>query len=425
MGLKRVTKKFLKYLIPIFLVLLVIPFTDRRSHKRKDNPFGSDKVRCMIALGDYDRLSRGFLAGYHYEMLKAFVGSIGDTALINIGREDACYTDSVLADRLDILVIPGNEYSEVAGLHAWSLGDTDIVWVMKDSPSLNSEYAHWLIDFNGSSLQASTHERFFNGFNPYRKGTGRNREIISPYDAILKKNAEKLGWDWKMLAAMVWAESKFRIDTRSPRGATGVMQVMPSTARSFGVDDLWDPEENIKAGTALLGRLQRLYSDVAADRDELTKITLAAYNAGPGRISDCIRMARSQGIDPSTWSNLCSVIPMMSQEADSLLQQDVLYGPFKGAETIAYVKAVLNQYDIFRGLPPRYRMPADTLEAAGEDFPDEDFVEILMTTADTLLRDSLHRDTLGTGLGRERHEKEVPPEHSTVPGQSGKGLSWR
>lgn len=423
MGLKRVTKKFLKYLIPIFLVLLIIPFTDRRAHKRKDNPFGSGKVRCTIALGNYARLSKGFLAGYHYEMLKAFVGSIGDTALISIGREGACYTDSVLADRVDILVVPGNEYSEVAGLHAWSLGDTDIVWVMKDSPSLNSEYAHWLIDFNGSSLQASTRERFFNGFNPYRKGTGRNREIISPYDAILKKNAERLGWDWKMLAAMVWAESKFRIDARSPRGATGLMQVMPSTAQSFGVEDLLDPEENIKAGTALLGRLQRMYSDVAADRDELTKMTLAAYNAGQGRISDCIRVARSQGIDPSTWSNLCSIIPLMSQDVDTLLQQDLVYGPFKGKETIAYVKAVLNQYDIFRGLPPRYRMPADTLEAVSEDFPpDEDFVEILMTSADTLQRDSLHRDTLGIVPGMERNESELP---ATAPGQSGKGQYWR
>ena len=151
------------------------------------------------------------------------------------------------------------------------------------------------------------------------------------------------------------------------------MQVMPATARIYGVTDLLDPEENIKAGTALLARLQRLYSDVAADRDEMTKITLAAYNAGPGRIADCIRLARAQGVDPSTWSNLCSVIPLMSQEADSLAGQDVLYGPFKGKETMAFVKAVLNQYDIFRGLPPRFRMTVDTLETESGDFPpDED-----------------------------------------------------
>ena len=85
MGVKRVTKKFLKYLIPIFLVLLIIPFTDRRAHKRKENPFGSEQVRCAIRLGDYGKLSRGYLAGYHYEMLKTFIGSIGDSACIFIG----------------------------------------------------------------------------------------------------------------------------------------------------------------------------------------------------------------------------------------------------------------------------------------------------------------------------------------------------
>ena len=424
MGVKRVTKKFLKYLIPIFLVLLIIPFTDRRAHKRKENPFGSEQVRCAIRLGDYGKLSRGYLAGYHYEMLKTFIGSIGDSACIFIGEEGLPYADSLLKDSLDILVIPRKEYADTAGLQIWSLGDTNVVWVMRDSPNLNSEYAHWLIDLNGSSLHSSAQERFFNGFNPYRKHSERNREIISPYDGLLRKAAEKLGWDWKMLAALVWTESKFRIDTRSPRGASGLMQVMPATARIYGVTDLLDPEENIKAGTALLARLQRLYSDVAADRDEMTKITLAAYNAGPGRIADCIRLARAQGVDPSTWSNLCSVIPLMSQEPDSLAGQDVLYGPFKGKETMAFVKAVLNQYDIFRGLPPRFRMTVDTLETESGDFPpDEDFAEMILMAADSLQRDSL---SLEPGIVvKEEEQKETPTEQPTGHGQSSKGLSGR
>ncbi|MGN0202679.1 MAG: transglycosylase SLT domain-containing protein [Candidatus Cryptobacteroides sp.] len=423
MGLKRVTKKFLKYLIPIFLVLLIIPFTDRRTHNRKHNPFGSENVRCAIRLGSYGKLSRGYLAGFHYEMLRNFVGSIGDTARIFLGEAGLPYTDSLLAKSLDILVIPSYEYADVPGLHAWSLGDTSIVWVMRDDPLLNSEYAHWLIDFNGSSLQASALERFFNGFNPYRRSSVRNRNIISPYDELLKKSAEKIGWDWKMLAAVVWAESKFRIDTRSPKGATGLMQVMPGTARAFGVSDLLDPEENIKAGTALLERLQRMYSDVAADRDELTKISLAAYNAGPGRISDCIRLARAQGVDPSTWSNLCSVIPLMGQEPDSLMQTDVTYGPFRGKETVAYVKAVLNQYDIFRGLPPRFRMPTDTTAADSSDFPpDEDFVEMLMP-ADSLGQNPAEAEDSLTVPGEEQTEEEE--KEPTGPEPSGKGLFWR
>ena len=156
----------------------------------------------------------------------------------------------------------------------------------------------------------------------------------------------------------------------------------------------------------------------------MTKITLAAYNAGPGRIADCIRLARAQGVDPSTWSNLCSVIPLMSQEADSLAGQDVLYGPFKGKETMAFVKAVLNQYDIFRGLPPRFRMTVDTLETESGDFPpDEDFAEMILMAADSLQRDSL---SLESGIVvKEEEKKETPTEQPTGHGQSSKGLSGR
>lgn len=124
------------------------------------------------------------------------------------------------------------------------------------------------------------------------------------------------------------------------------MQMLPSTARRFDVDDLLDPEESIKAGVAFLLRLQRMFTEQAATADELCKFTLAAYNAGEGRLRDCISYARSKGKDASTWEELVSIIPEMRDEAN--VQTDtVKLGVFQGDETMAYIDSVMSIYNAF------------------------------------------------------------------------------
>ena len=75
MGLKRVTKKFLKYLIPTLLVLLIIPISEinRKSNESKDI-FGEGPIRCAIKLKD--KLSDGYQTGYCYEMMERLAASL-------------------------------------------------------------------------------------------------------------------------------------------------------------------------------------------------------------------------------------------------------------------------------------------------------------------------------------------------------------
>lgn len=401
MGLKRVTKKFLKYLIPILLILLIIPFTERGRKSHGANPFPTGTVRCCIAPGRLGALSEGYHAGFHYETLETFANAFEDSVRTFIAEEGAIFLDSLLLDSLDILVMPAEEYSSTEGIFSAIVNDSSMVWLMRDDPSITSSFAHWLVGYNGSDAQIQAERRFFHGFNPYRK-TGRDKGILSPYDDILKEYASTIGWDWKMLAALVWAESKFKIDETSHRGACGLMQMMPRTASRFDVEDQLNPRQNIEAGVALLKRLQNLYADIAADQEELVKFTLAAYNAGEGRIADCIRFARANGVDPSTWENICTVMKDMDQNPEILAQQDVMYGPFKGFETRAYVKAVLNQYDVFRGVEPRYQNEvSDTSDTSATVFPlNEDLTEILLSP------DSLSRVDLGDEHAREEKQQE-------------------
>ena len=402
MGLKRITKKFLKYLIPTLLVLLIIPFSElnRNSGETKDI-FSDDMIRCALKLED--NLSDGYQTGYCYEMAERLAGYLKDSVRIFLATDDGSYLDSLVTGDIDILALPTEEIPEQEEFMSFPLGDVPVSWVMTADKKKQKEIIRWLNNFKGSNEYAGMISRFFHGYNPYRKGARRDQAIISPYDGLIKENAKRIGWDWKMFAALIWSESRFRIQANSQRGAFGLMQMMPKTADRYEIDNLLDPRENIEAGASYISRLQGKFRDTAANDDELVKFTLAAYNAGEGRIYDCIKLARAQGIDTGTWESLCTVLPQMSQDS-ILFWEDVRHGKFKGKETVAYVKAVLNQYDIFNGTQPRYKVqPTDTALVMIEDTED---VERILLSPDSLSR-------IDSGDEKARNQEE---EHDNQPG---------
>jgi membrane-bound lytic murein transglycosylase F len=169
---------------------------------------------------------------------------------------------------------------------------------------------------------------------------------------LIKQYAKTLGWDWRMLAAVIYQESKFSISSRSHRGATGLMQVMPQTARYYNITDLTDPEQNLIAGTSHLKRLHGLYKGCDMTPEERIRFTLAAYNAGEGRIIDCRNLAKSKHLDENKWSDIVKVIPLMND--DKILEdENVKLGKFKGTETIGYVDNVMALYEAICKISPR------------------------------------------------------------------------
>ena len=78
-------------------------------------------------------------------------------------------------------------------------------------------------------------------------------------------------------------------------------------------------------------------------QEEIIRFTLAAYNAGEGRIMDCRNLAEAQGLDNRVWDNIVKVIPLMRE--DSILEDEtVKLGKFQGHETIAYIESVQSIY---------------------------------------------------------------------------------
>lgn len=178
---------------------------------------------------------------------------------------------------------------------------------------------------------------------PFGERDRQEQYRISPYDSLIKVWSDSAGLDWRLVSAVVYHESHFRHDAVSRRGAAGLMQMMPSTARTFGADSLMDPAQSVMAGTRYLKSLRYRYRGVAANPTEQDKLMLAAYNAGGGRMTDLINYARWRGVDPGYWDNIVGLIPEF--RSDSILTVDtVKLGKFQGHETIEYVKAVMARY---------------------------------------------------------------------------------
>ena len=162
----------------------------------------------------------------------------------------------------------------------------------------------------------------------YRRRVGTSLTSISPYDGIVKQNADEMGWDWRLLSAIIYHESKFINESCSDRGAVGLMQIRNER---YSVDTLLDPAVNVSIGTKYLTYLSNMFAEHGADSVECLKFALAAYNCGEGNVLKCIRTAEELGVDPTRWDNIVSVIPEVPG--------------FHGKQTIAYVREVLDTFE--------------------------------------------------------------------------------
>lgn len=130
-------------------------------------------------------------------------------------------------------------------------------------------------------IDAPTRVYQVQGAVPYvtTRPVGRS-SAADAYDDLIQAHAQRHSLRPELVRAVIQVESGFDPRALSPKGAMGLMQLMPATARSLGVHDPWDPAQNIRGGTAYLRQLLDRYEG-HENREELA---LAAYNAGPGAV---------------------------------------------------------------------------------------------------------------------------------------------
>ena len=349
--------KVLKCIIITALVLIARPLHDS-GRTLSDSTvdmfhFSGRTIVCGIDLGDDMKTGHDLETGFAYEMMQDFARDLNCNVIIVTGKNKN-YLDSLRQGSIDLLFL---HHEEVAGKEDIILSnniiDCSAIAATSGMDSHMKEINEWLETYASSKEFKEQKRLFFGPMNPIKRAKrGVRTNKISPYDDLLKKYANELGWDWRMLAAVVYQESKFSISSRSHRGATGLMQVMPQTGAYYNIHNLVDPEQNLIAGTSHLKRLQEIYSKCNMSNGERIRFTLAAYNAGEGRIKDCRNVARSQNLNENVWENIVSIIPLMND--DSILEdENVKLGKFKGTETIAYVKSVTSLYNAICQICPR------------------------------------------------------------------------
>lgn len=337
------------------LLVLPVPLSERARANRKSQKRGSLREKelvCGISLGK--GLKESYKFGLNYEVARDFARNAGSTMEIRILADSVNFRDSAAGGRYDILVVKKTCADSLDGLvHSFPF-DGEHVWLLRPEmasalPEVNSWLSH---ECAASEEFATLKDLFALNYSPFKRAeAGRKSRIISPYDDTIKRCSREIGWDWRLLAALIYTESKFTINNVSARGAVGLMQVMPATGRKFGVENLMDPDENIEAGTAMLRKLQSYFPSESFSQEERVKFTLAAFNAGSGRIADCRRFAAKKGRDNTKWNNIVEVIPMM-REDEILDDDDIRCGKFNGRETIAYVNGVLGVYGAYCSICP-------------------------------------------------------------------------
>lgn len=280
------------------------------------------------------------VAGYNYHLAETFASENDVEIEISLAhRHHFSLLDSL--DIYDLVMMPRVDTTALS--YPCIAVDSLSFWYFSDENEANRVSA-WLENYYRSDSYEPTRKLFIRVFNPYRS---RIRENLSPYDDIIKEYADSLGWDWRRLAAVIYHESRFHIEARSRRGARGLMQFMPRTARLYGLKDMLNPRENIEAGYRLFSDLENNYRNYEITEAEKSNFVLAAYNAGIGRMKDIINFADSKGVSTSSWDSLKTVIPLMN-DPETIDTNIVKFGVFNGQETIEYVDSINNLYSEFQ-----------------------------------------------------------------------------
>ncbi|MBN2215616.1 MAG: transporter substrate-binding domain-containing protein [Bacteroidales bacterium] len=230
----------------------------------------------------------------------------------------------------------------------------NMAWaVRKGSTDFRDEIDNWLSDFKHTKRFKLIYAKYFNnhksseivGSDLYAINSGK----ISKYDKTIKKYSKEIGWDWRLVASLIYQESRFKPDAVSWAGAYGLMQLMPLTAQRMGVDETDSPVEHIKAGTELIRWLEERFVKIE-DRSERIKFVLASYNVGIGHVIDARNLARKDGKNPDIWDDSVDLYLLKKSNPDFYNDPVVKYGYCRGTETFNYVSQIMDRYEHYKNI---------------------------------------------------------------------------
>jgi len=222
--------------------------------------------------------------------------------------------------------------------------------VRKSTPQLAQAINSWF----DSKIKDDYYNSLYNKYFIQAKFFG-DRKVkipkgaISPYDKLFKKYAKHIKWDWQLLAALSYEESRFDTSAVSWSGAQGLMQLVPRTYTVYGLTDktITNAELNVEASAKYIKSLDQMFSYVR-DKSERIKFILASYNAGPSHVLDAIALTEKYGKDKSVWYSNVEEYLLLESHREYYSDPVVKSGYFRGEQASNYVVGVLRTYEKYK-----------------------------------------------------------------------------
>jgi membrane-bound lytic murein transglycosylase MltF len=208
----------------------------------------------------------------------------------------------------------------------------ELAWAFrKNSPELAEALGEFARTHGKGTLFGNAKFRDYLKNTKYVKNAASKEEVAKLLRTIqfFQRYAAQYDFDWLMLAAQGYQESRLDQNVKSRVGAIGVMQVMPATGKELAVGDIKQIENNIHAGTKYLRTvLDRYFPDAKFDALNRCLFAFAAYNAGPARVAGLRRKAEARGLDPNVWFG----------NVEQIAAEEI------GQETVRYVGNIYKYY---------------------------------------------------------------------------------
>lgn len=253
--------------------------------------------------------------------------------MVDAGVIDFTFADDYLANSWE-KVLPNLKVHEDIYLQK----DRKIGWMFrKNSPLLAKEVNSYAKKNKAGSLFFNMKFNYYYGNQKWLNYAVDNRQFTSQktINELFKKYAAQYNFDWKLIAAQAFQESRFNQNARSKSGAVGIMQLLPSTAKdpNINIPNIYNLENNIHAGNKYLRFiLDRYYAGNHMDRLNQHLFAFASYNAGPARILSLRKRAEQQGLDPNIWFQ----------------NVEIVAGQAIGRETVQYVMNIFKYYVAYK-----------------------------------------------------------------------------
>ena len=227
----------------------------------------------------------------------------------------------------------------------------------KNSNRLIDTLNHWLNSKENKSTIGEVKRKYFKRRNLTNKANNQYSSLlgegkISPYDEVIKTESAKIGWDWRLISAIIYQESKFETWKVSWAGAYGIFQFMPATAASYGINRDSPPEKQIAAGIKKLNKNFNQWLELIPDSTESLKFTLGTFNSGRAHIDDARALCKKYDMNPDVWTDNVNEMLLKLSQPKYYRDEVVKNGYCRGIETYEYIIEIIQRFEEYKAAFP-------------------------------------------------------------------------